>query len=138
MTAPGGYDRRDTTSSKPAWLLALVVMTFVSALVFLEYAQRPVVNLMTLAVPILTALYVVSRVEKRSDVQDDRLAEHGSKLATIERATNGELTERLNEQTVRLTEQITPLAEQVALLNEALARNHPDDPAVNARHAGNG
>jgi hypothetical protein len=106
---------------KPAWLLALVAALFVSALVFLEYAQRPVVNLMALAVPTLAALYVVPRVEKRSDDQDAALDQHATKLATIERATNGELTQRLHDA-------VSPIHDELTLLREALARNHPDDP----------
>jgi hypothetical protein len=107
--------------SRPAWLLALVAALFVSALVFLEYAQRPVVNLMALAVPTLAALYVVSRVEKRSDDQDAALEDHAAKLTTIEKATNGDLTRRLNEA-------VQPIHDELQLLREALARNHPDDP----------
>jgi hypothetical protein len=106
---------------KPAWLLAIVCAVFVSALVFLEYAQRPVVNLMALAVPTLAALYVANRVEKRSDDQDAKLADQTTALARVEKATNGDLTRRLEANN-------QPILDQLQLLHEALARNHPDDP----------
>jgi hypothetical protein len=110
---------------KPAWLLAIVCAVFVSALVFLEYAQRPVVNLMALAVPTLAALYVANRVEKRSDDQDAKLEDQTVKLKSIEKATNGDLTRRLEENN-------QPILDQLQLLHEALARNHPDDPLAKA------
>lgn len=143
MTPPDDQGRRPSgegSISRPAWLLALVAAIFVSALVFLEYAQRPVVNLMALAVPTLAALYVVSRVEKRSDEQD-------AKLSKIEQQTNGDLTERLDDQdqalkviakatngelTERLQAAVQPIHDELQLLREALARNHPDDPLASA------
>lgn len=82
---------------RPAWLLALAFVTAVTAVVVLitNNHEEDVWQVLELVVPVLAALFVLNKVDARSDEQDARLDTHHDKLARIEVATNGELTARV-------------------------------------------
>lgn len=79
-------------SRRPSWLLALVFVTSVVALVVIEALELDHASetLVGLVVPILTALFILDRVDARSDSQDEA-------LSRIDHATNGLLTSRLDD-----------------------------------------
>lgn len=111
--------------TRPAWLLAVVFVAALAALVIMQALEldEGATQVLSLVVPILTALFIIDRVDGRSDAQDEKLQEHSDTLATVERATNGELTERL-------TQAMKPIHDRLDTLDAALARNHPNDPAL--------
>ena len=91
----------------PAWLLAMAFVTAIMAVVVLitRGHEEDVWQVLELATPVLAALFVLNRVDERSDHQDTKLAHQDTKLDTIERATNGELTARIKQ---AVTEALPP------------------------------
>ena len=91
----------------PAWLLAMAFVTAVVAVVVLITGghEEDVWQVLELTTPVLAALFVLNKVDARSDHQDTKLEHQVTKLATIERATNGELTERIRQ---AVTEALPP------------------------------
>lgn len=69
---------------RPSWLLAVVFVVSVAAVAGLEVLdlREASHDLVAVVVPILTALFVLDRVDARSD-------EHDAKLDAIEKATQG-------------------------------------------------
>lgn len=50
-----------------------------------------------LVMPILGAVFVINRLDQRSDKQDEKLAQQDEALAQITHQTNGVLTQRIND-----------------------------------------
>ncbi len=101
----------------PAWLLALAFVTAVVAVVVLitQGHEEDVWQVLELVVPVLAALFVLDKVNRRSDDQDNKLTANHDKLLTIEKATNGDLTERLDAAVAPLRAEIEQLRTQVTI-----------------------
>ena len=112
-------------NGRPAWLLALVFAIAVAGVVGLEAlghsegAQRVI----GMTVPILTALYIADRLDRRSDTQDETLSLHTTKLGEVSKAVNGDLTRRLDEATAPLAAELAALREEQTRVANALAAN---------------
>jgi Flp pilus assembly protein TadB len=107
----------------PAWLLALAFVTAVVAVVVLitQGHEEDVWQVLELVVPVLAALFVLNRVDARSDTQDQQLETNHAVMAQVHDQVNGNLTRRLDDA-------VAPVREQLEQLHALIRDNHPDDP----------
>ncbi len=112
---------------RPPWLLALTFVTAVAAVVILITAEHEedVWQVLELVVPVLAALFVLDRVDARSDAQDEKLEANHEVIAQVHEQVNGKLSQRLDDAEGRLRDDIAAQGERPA---------DPDGQAYAAEH----
>lgn len=110
----------DQMYRRPPWLLALAFITAVVAVVVLITSdhEEDVWQVLELATPVLAALFVLDRVDARSDAQDEKLESNHAAVKDVREQVNGALTQRMADAEQPILDAVAQIrADQVANQN---------------------